>query len=882
MKTEEIKKIMKNKRVQWAFSIIVLFSVIILGSTIRLSNWDLLTDQTTGEKIPLALDPFYFLRLSETILEEGGLPELDLMRYPSSPSGFNKEILPYVIVGMYKIGNVFGDYTLAEVNVFSPVIFYFVSVVLFFFLVYALTRSKTNAVVSSIFLAFVPAYLYRTMAGFSDHEAIGMVGFFSAMLIYVMGITYLERGKSLKRISFFALLSAFFSVISIVTWGGVAIFLFMIFPLSFLIMWLTKTRNNSNFVKKGLIFYLIWVLFTPLFGPFFGFSVGEIFIRFMLGTTGILSLFTAGFIVVDSLFMKVGKNIPKFKDNYRAAYSFGAVVLIGILGLGIIGRNVFSLIKGAWTSIFHPWGTGRVNLTVAENAQPFLIDWISQSGTLIFWMFFGGMLYLGYEISRRVKPAKLKILILFFWTLMISSVLFSRISSASIMNGTNFISQAAYIVGMLASLCFFAWLYFKEKIKIRAELAFIISWMFFTLLSGRAAQRLFFAITPLVCFMAGFFIVKTWHYIKNSRDEIVRPILILLLIISVMGAGFSVYGFEKSISEQAKFTGPSAHYQWQAAMSWVRDNTPENSRFIHWWDYGYWVETLGERPATTDGGHAIGHWDHLIGRYLLTTPYPETAYSLMKTHEVSYLLIDPTDFGKYSAYSSIGSDESGQDRFSSIPLMQLDETQTVEVANGVMRVYTGPMFLDEDIEYVLNGTTVFLPAQKAAVVGVLWRVEPVQDGFTLGQPRGIYYYNNVQYEIPLRYVYSNGRLIDFEEGIDATIRSVPNVGVSSVDPLGTIIYLSPKVSKSLYAQLYLLDDVFENYNDLELVHSEQDQVVSNLRNQGYDAAEILFYQGLRGPIKIWNVNYPEGTLIREEFLATSGGWAELDNLKFKE
>jgi len=882
MKTEEIKKFMGNRKVQWAFALIILFSVIFIGSTIRLSNWDLLTDQTTGEKIPLALDPFYFLRLSETILEEGGLPELDLMRYPSSPSGFNKEILPYVVVSMYKIGNIFGDYTLAEVNVFSPVIFYFVSVILFFFLVYSLTRSRVNATVSSIFLAFVPAYLYRTMAGFSDHEAIGMVGFFSAMLVYVISIKYLENGKSLRRVGSFALLSALFSVISIVTWGGVAIFLFMIFPLSFLIMWLTKTRDKQDFVKRGLVFYLTWILFTVLFGPLFNFGMGEIFGRFMLGTNGLLSLFVAGFIIVDALFMKFKDRIPRFKDRHRIAYSFGTVVLVGVIGLGAIGTNVFSLIKGAWTSIFHPWGTGRVNLTVAENAQPFLVDWISQSGTLIFWMFFGGMLYLGYEISRRVKPVKLKIFILFFWTLMISSVLFSRISSASIMNGTNILSQAAYIVGMLASLGFFAWLYFKENIKIRAELAFIISWMFFTLLSGRAAQRLFFAITPLVCFMAGFFIVKTWHYLKNSRDEIIRPILILLLIISVIGAGFSVYGFEKSISEQAKFTGPSAHYQWQAAMSWVRDNTLEDSRFIHWWDYGYWVETLGNRPSITDGGHAIGHWDHLIGRYLLTTPYPETAYSLMKTHGVSYLLIDPTDFGKYSAYSSIGSDEGGEDRFSSIPLMQLDETQTTEVANGVMRVYTGPMFLDEDIEYDLNGTTVFLPAQKAAVVGVFWRVEPVQDGLNLGQPQGIYYYNNVQYEIPIRYIYSNGRLIDFEEGIDAVIRSVPNVGASSVDPLGTVIYLSPKVSKSLYAQLYLLDDVFENYKDLELAHSEQDQIVSNLRNQGYDAADIVFYQGLRGPIKIWSVDYPEGTLIREEFLETSGGWAELDDLEFKE
>ena len=43
------------------------------------------------------------------------------------------------------------------------------------------------------------------------------------------------------------------------------------------------------------------------------------------------------------------------------------------------GYNIFSILKDAWISIFHPWGTGRVGLTVAENAQPYLVDWINQN-----------------------------------------------------------------------------------------------------------------------------------------------------------------------------------------------------------------------------------------------------------------------------------------------------------------------------------------------------------------------------------------------------------------------------------------------------------------------------------------------------------------------
>ena len=64
MKYDDVKRsvlgIASNKKYQWIATIVVLFVVLMVSSSIRLSNWDLLTDSTTGEKIPLALDPYYF------------------------------------------------------------------------------------------------------------------------------------------------------------------------------------------------------------------------------------------------------------------------------------------------------------------------------------------------------------------------------------------------------------------------------------------------------------------------------------------------------------------------------------------------------------------------------------------------------------------------------------------------------------------------------------------------------------------------------------------------------------------------------------------------------------------------------------------------------
>jgi len=880
----EISGVIKKRKVQWALVAIIFIIVLFWSSSIRLSNWSLLTDQTTGEKIPLALDPFYFLRLSETILKNGSLPGVDVMRYPAAHTGFTPEILPQVTVLIFKIANIFGDYSIQEVNVFSPVLFYFIGLILFFILTYVLTKSKWTSLISSAFLAFIPSYVYRTTAGFSDHESLGMMAFFSALIVFVLALKYLDKHRNLKRVGLYALATAFLTTFAVASWGGVANFLFMIFPTSFLILWLIKIRNERDFITRGLLFYLTWIVFTVLFGFIFGYSPGIILMRFVLGTAGLISFFVLIFILADFLLIKYQKKIRFLNDKNREIYAVVSLIVLGILGLSIAGLNVFSIISEIWTRLFHPWGVDRIGLTVAENAQPYLVDWIGTSGTFVFWMFFGGIVLLGLKILEQIKNKERTFLAGVFWLILISSILFSRISTGSLMNGTNFLSQVVYVGGIVLPLIFFFWLYFKENVVLKPEIIFLISWMSFSLIAGRAAQRMFFAITPVVCFFAAYLLLSLWNYSKKINKKIFRIFLIGLLIIGIFGGALSIYNEEKALSAQVKTTGPSAHYQWQKqkAMAWVRDNTPEGSIFVHWWDYGYWVEYLGERPSVTDGGHAIGYWDHLVGRYLLTTPNPETAYSFMKTHDVSYLLIDPTDIGKYSAYGRIGSDSEGFDRYSAIPVIPMDKSRTVSSNGETAMVYSGGYLLDEDITYRIGDKVITLPFNDAGVAGVIWKKvdSSVGGASQLEQPIGVYIYNGQRYDLPIRYVYLKGEIMDFGSGVGAIIRPVTSFDGSSLQELGAIMYLSPKVSNSLFAQLYLLDDVFGNYEYLTLVQSSGDYVVDSLKSQGAPVEDFLYYGGLRGPIKIWKVDYPKGTLVREEFLRTSGGWAEFDNLQF--
>lgn len=874
--------------------LIVLFLVVLCSSTyIRLQNMPLLIDQTTGKYIPLALDPFYFLRAAETILNNGFLPEVDVMRYPSLNLPFTQELTPHATVLIYKTINIFKPASLQFANIISPVIFFILGLITFFLLVYVLTNSKYIALLSSTFLAFIPPYLYRTMAGFSDHESIGMFAFFLILLIYTLSLKYLEKGNvHIIKTIFYSLILAALTIFTMLSWGGAFSFLLMIIPLSFLLIWIIKFKQPDDLKSMFhySVFYVLWVILTSLFGMAIGMNVA---IRFT-SSSGIIGAFTLGFILFDYLLSYlISKDY--FKDNlkvnitkYRILWSAGITVLTGILALPLIGKSIIAILAEILNQLIRPFGTERVATTVAENAQPYLMSWISQIGKLLFWISFAGMVLIGFKLGDKFSNKKGKITFSIIWIIFISGMLFSRLYPGSALDGTNLFSHIIYIGGILIFLVLGTKLYFENNIKLDSNLILLLTLTLILILSLRSASRVFFLIVPFTCILASFFVVKIKDYI-NDREEFLKFMMIVTFVLVLAFSASIIYTSYDKISTQAKYTGPSANYQWQGAMSWVRDNTNQGSIFIHWWDYGYWIQYLGQRPTIADGGHGNAYWDHLIGRYLLTNQNPCTAMSFMRSHDVSYLLIDQTDFGKYPAYSKIGGDKN-YDSFSILRFGVVDNAQTAEDRYTITKTYPFWGIVDQDILYNKDGREILLPGPTYNEIG-----EPDYKSFlgaiiikdtnnSAAQPTGVFIYNNNQFHIPLRYLYVNNQLMDFGTGLDGIVYLMPKVeqlpnGQISIDYTGAVTYLSPKVSKSLFARLYLLNDAFNNYPTVKLAHSEDEAIVRDLKLNGAHIHDFIYFNNFRGPIKIFEVQYSEDVKVYEEFTKLSGEYGELDYIK---
>lgn len=84
-------------------------------------------------------------------------------------------------------------------------------------------------------------------------------------------------------------------------------------------------------------------------------------------------------------------------------------------------------------------------------------------------------------------------------------------------------------------------------------------------------------------------------------------------------------------------TSSGQYCDWFQAFQFIRQ-TPANSTFASWWDYGYWVAVMGNRTTLADNATINETQIAMIGRVLMSSPQ-ESIQLLKQMHEPTYLLI---------------------------------------------------------------------------------------------------------------------------------------------------------------------------------------------------------------------------------------------------
>jgi asparagine N-glycosylation enzyme membrane subunit Stt3 len=871
---EKLIRFLKTKY-SW-ISYVVLAIIVFIATKIRTRNLSGLRDITTGGWIlGPDLDPFLFLRWAKHIVEKGSLMVIDTMRY--MPLGYDtKEELilhPYLMAWFHKIASVFGSVSVVQSAALYPVFMFALTVVAFFLLTRKIFASslgerKANiiALIASFFLSVIPSILPRTIAGIPEKESSAFLFLFLAFYFFLLA----WKAKNNLPRYIFAILAGVTTAMMALIWGGFG-YIFVILAFVVLVSFLLGQVD----IRKALV-YTVWLFSSVIFmSPF---STRYNLTNFLVSTTTGFAFAVFLIIVVNFILFntKIKNYLPaKLSKISKPLASLLIAIVLGIIFASILFGPIFIFNKSGeiFRTLVRPV-TDRLGVTVAENRQPYFEEWSNSFGPVVrgipifFWLFFIGSIYLFYHLAK-VFEKKEKIYLTIAYSFFLIAIVFSRYSPNGILNGTNFTSLALYLLGFLVLILTFGYYYHKYH-KLNKEenlkgmdfgLVLIFAFFFLSIISARGAVRLIMMLVPPTSIIVSYFVVVSVANAGKIKDETGKTITWILVALIVLSSIFAAFSFYSASNATARGYMPSVYnQQWQKSMSWVRTNTSEDAVFGHWWDYGYWVQTMGERATVLDGGNAIVYWNHLMGRHALTGPDNMAALEFLYSHNTTHFLIDPTDLGKYAAFSSIGSDEN-YDRKSWIPAFSKDSRQTQEKKNSTLYVYPGGTVLDGDIIYEENGTQIFLPGGKAGLGGIV--IEKDVSGNLVSQPEGIYVFQGKQYRLPLRYAFDK-EFIDFESGIESGIFLMPVLQENKVEKDGALFYLSSRTVKSQLARLYLYG---EDNPYFKLVHSEDDFVLSQIKAQT-EIGDFIYYQGFRGPIKIWEIKYPEGMQVNPEYLQT--------------
>lgn len=869
------------KKVDWLIYVLLAL-VVYIAVWIRTLNTPGLRDITTGGwTLGPDLDPFLFLRWAKYIVENGSLFSIDMMRYV--PLGFDTgleyPLLSNLIAIFHKVAILFGSVSVEQSAVYFPVFMFAITVVAFFLMAreaFLQTAGKRNAgyiaVVASFFLSVIPVFIPRTIAGIPEKES-------AAFFFLFMGFYLLIKGwnSSGKKGYILCLLGGLFAGTMGLIWGGYA-YVLLILNTTILILFFL-----DNLTNEGKLKYVIFLFFAEIM-PFTFFSERFDILSHAASVEGMTAAVTVFVLLCDFLVHgKLTRYIPNKLRPYKKLTSIiAAGIVIPLLGTIFLGHEyILNQVTNLYHQLVRP-ATSRLIQTVAENRQPFFVEWARNFGPyfgsipILLVIFFGSALTLIFNSLKNSEISrKHKMIILSSFAFFTFAIVMTRYSSEGLFNGSNFISVATYFLGAILLFLSFGYVQLKNKDnkelfkKIPFGVVLIIAFFIIGVVSSRAFIRLVLMLVPPASMLIGYIFVLSINKIYRSviRKDLfnLNSLVSISLIILIIFSGY--YHLQGSKELSRNYVPSSYTQQWQKAMQWVRESTPTNAVFGHWWDYGYWIQTMGERATVLDGGNLLGYWNHLMGRYALTETDLSKTLEFLYSHNVTHFLIDSTDIGKYSAFSTIGSDAT-YDRTSWIPTLIRDNAQTTQKKNSTVFVYPGGSMIDEDIIYDLNGTEIFLPSGKTYVAAIIVEVD---SNDLISDVNAIYYFQDKTYQLPLRYYWDQKvGLVDRGEGIFGGAFFFPKVNLNNqgggdIEPRGAALYLSPRTVMSNVARFYLYG---AESNSFKLAHSEPDQFVELLKSQNVIQGDFVFLNEFRGPIKIWELNYPSDMKVNQDFLQT--------------
>ena len=132
--------------------------------------------------------------------------------------------------------------------------------------------------------------------------------------------------------------------------------------------------------------------------------------------------------------------------------------------------------------------------------------------------------------------------------------------------------------------------------------------------------------------------------VKKSKNLLIKmPIFFGLILLLIIPLTFPVQGNTLSLTNTPPtiLNGGSTYKittsDWTDSLEWIKNNTPKDAVIGAWWDYGYWIQTKGDRATLADNSTVNDHIIKKIAKIFSSSP--EQGWQTLREMESDYFVI---------------------------------------------------------------------------------------------------------------------------------------------------------------------------------------------------------------------------------------------------
>lgn len=467
--------------------------------------------------------------------------------------------------------------------------------------------------------------------------------------------------------------------------------------------------------------------------------------------------------------------------------------LIGISGLSLATVYAFYTSRDAATS-----ASIALSDYIAQNAMAFLPSILMVTAVTV-------VLYLGEYLSAEDFEQ---------WRVMVVMMALGLMAFGVVLQALRAVAVLGIVLGG-----FFIFRPASDRtrsIDVKWPEVIMVLWIASTLFGATQKARLLFLAATPVAVVAGIGVSRglaeldgsrIWGHIESVDGRVLaRSVLFLFIAALVTVNVAAVYVMADGVNVGGRTVGGiggSPNQAWMDALTHFRENTEPGSVLLSWWDYGYWFQSIANRPSVADGGnenyYARGNNASQVNYELadfLTAENASEWKPWLEARGVDYIVLDSSMIGKYTAVSQIAR-KSNSDFFA----MQTADCRT-RSGRCVTTTYNNQTF----IPYSFGRAELLVPVRRVQQGGVSFASgAPV---LRLGQ-RNVRIANLCTSQGLLRVTQDDGSSGGLNDAITQAARQgVPFGGCIAAHPyrgFQQMVVVPPAIMDHTLVELYLMD-----------------------------------------------------------------------------